>query len=188
MVRSRVAAFVFRRSKQRVVNEIFIRLAFYVRRERRFPSVSLEAINFFLLFALRCCLYGCHDDAKEEESAMRSRGDRCIYVVVIHYPRLVVFCSSLFSSRFLLRLFLRSASLDRLDARFLPFPIPVFVRFHFHHLLHPAFQLPHSRPGFTPVSVCEEGFAGDSAVIAESVDANRKKRRIGLCPPVKPRG
>lgn len=98
MVRSRVPAFIFRRSKQRVVNEIFIRLAFYVHRERRFPSVSLEAINFFffLLFALRCCLYGCHDDAKEEESAMRSRGDRCIYVVVIHYPRLVFFCSSFF--------------------------------------------------------------------------------------------
>lgn len=91
MVRSLVPAFIFRRSKQRVVNEIFIRLAFYVRRERRFPSVSLEAINFFLLFALRCCLYGCHDDAKEEESAMRSRGDRCIYVVVIHYPLLVFF-------------------------------------------------------------------------------------------------
>lgn len=61
---------------KRVVDKIFIRMPFYVHRERRFPNVSLERSIFIC-----CSLSGvvctvAMAIAKEGESAITSRLDR----------------------------------------------------------------------------------------------------------------
>lgn len=62
-------------------------------------------------------------------------------------------------------------------------PSALFFFFSFHHSFHPSrlpaslhshFQLPFNQH-------FKGGFAGDSPVIAESVDANQKNRRNGIC-------